>query len=93
MLQAIETGKLAISLSEDNPCVGCVIVRNNSVLGKGLTNPPGGPHAEVSAWLDAKNKNLDVEGATLYTTVEPRFFFTAGLLHVLNKLSHGGLVE
>lgn len=75
MKEAIALGKQAFGTTGDNPYVGCVIVRQGTILGKGMTQPPGGLHAEISAFLDAEQKKHSVVGATLYSTVEPCTFF------------------
>lgn len=66
--------KLALSLGArglgnvwPNPAVGCVIVKNGRVLGRGWTQPTGRPHAETMALKQAG----DVRGATAYVTLEP----------------------
>lgn len=51
-----------------NPRVGCVIVRDNGVIGEGFHEFPGGPHAEVNALSKVKG---DAEAATVYVTLEP----------------------
>lgn len=51
-----------------NPAVGCVIVKDGCVVGRGWTQPGGRPHAETEA-LDRAGTLAD--GATLYTTLEP----------------------
>lgn len=51
-----------------NPAVGCVIVKNGSVIGMGWTQPGGRPHAETQALAQAGEA---AEGATLYVTLEP----------------------
>lgn len=51
-----------------NPAVGCVIVKDGRVVGRGWTQPGGRPHAETEA-LDRAGTLAD--GATLYTTLEP----------------------
>jgi diaminohydroxyphosphoribosylaminopyrimidine deaminase/5-amino-6-(5-phosphoribosylamino)uracil reductase len=51
-----------------NPSVGAVIVKNGEIVGKGATSYYGGPHAEINALADAKDKAV---GATLYVTLEP----------------------
>lgn len=51
-----------------NPAVGCVIVRDGVVLGRGWTQPGGRPHAEVRALLEAGEA---AQGATAYVTLEP----------------------
>ncbi|KKC27037.1 riboflavin biosynthesis protein RibD [Sphingomonas sp. SRS2] len=50
-----------------NPPVGCVIVRDGRLIGRGWTQPGGRPHAECRAIEAAGN----VAGATLYVTLEP----------------------
>ncbi|MBF0279816.1 MAG: riboflavin biosynthesis protein RibD [SAR324 cluster bacterium] len=75
MKKAIELGKRALGSTGDNPSVGCIIVFNGNILGMGMTHPPGGPHAEISALSDANQQNNSVAGATLYSTVEPCTFF------------------
>ncbi len=51
-----------------NPAVGCVIVRDGRVVGRGWTQPGGRPHAERMA-LDAAG--AEARGATAYVTLEP----------------------
>jgi diaminohydroxyphosphoribosylaminopyrimidine deaminase/5-amino-6-(5-phosphoribosylamino)uracil reductase len=51
-----------------NPNVGCVIVRDGRVVGRGWTQPGGRPHAEAMALAEA---GTAAQGATVYTTLEP----------------------
>ena len=51
-----------------NPVVGCVIVKNNKIISKGVTNKTGRPHAEEIAINKA---GLKTKGATMYVTLEP----------------------
>jgi diaminohydroxyphosphoribosylaminopyrimidine deaminase/5-amino-6-(5-phosphoribosylamino)uracil reductase len=51
-----------------NPNVGCVIVRDGIVVGRGWTQPGGRPHAEAMALAQAGQKS---RGATCYVTLEP----------------------
>ena len=51
-----------------NPAVGCVIVKDGIVVGRGWTQPGGRPHAEVRALLQAGPL---AQGATAYVTLEP----------------------
>lgn len=51
-----------------NPLVGCVIVKDNKVVGKGWHQHFGGNHAEINALRDAGG---NAEGADLYVTLEP----------------------
>lgn len=50
-----------------NPPVGCVIVRDGRLIGRGWTQPGGRPHAEARAIEAAGN----IAGATVYVTLEP----------------------
>jgi len=51
-----------------NPAVGCVIIRDGRVVGRGWTQPGGRPHAESGALRQAGPR---AEGATAYVTLEP----------------------
>jgi len=51
-----------------NPNVGCVIVKQGKVVGRGWTQPGGRPHAEAMALAQA---DASAKGATIYTTLEP----------------------
>jgi diaminohydroxyphosphoribosylaminopyrimidine deaminase/5-amino-6-(5-phosphoribosylamino)uracil reductase len=55
-------------LTAPNPNVGCVIVADGFVVGRGSTQPGGRPHAEAMALAQAGAKS---RGATCYTTLEP----------------------
>ena len=68
MAEAIELGEGARGRTAPNPNVGCVIVRDGEIVGKGATAPGGRPHAEAVALKDAGAK---ARGATLHTTLEP----------------------
>jgi diaminohydroxyphosphoribosylaminopyrimidine deaminase / 5-amino-6-(5-phosphoribosylamino)uracil reductase len=51
-----------------NPNVGCVIVKDGCVIGRGWTQAGGRPHAEAMALKQAVDA---ADGSTLYTTLEP----------------------
>ncbi|HEY4072459.1 MAG TPA: bifunctional diaminohydroxyphosphoribosylaminopyrimidine deaminase/5-amino-6-(5-phosphoribosylamino)uracil reductase RibD [Herbaspirillum sp.] len=71
MALALQQAELALYTTTPNPRVGCVIVKDNIVIGRGYTQPPGGNHAEIEAMRDAAAKGHDVHGATVYVTLEP----------------------
>ncbi len=72
---AIELGLKVKGLTGDNPYVGAVVVKGETIVGQGSTQPPGQGHAEVMAIQDAESKGIPVEGSTIYSTVEPCSFF------------------
>jgi diaminohydroxyphosphoribosylaminopyrimidine deaminase/5-amino-6-(5-phosphoribosylamino)uracil reductase len=72
MQKALDLAAQALRITSPNPRVGCVIVNSQGqVVGQGHTQRAGGPHAEVVALQDAASKNLSVEGATVYVSLEP----------------------
>jgi diaminohydroxyphosphoribosylaminopyrimidine deaminase / 5-amino-6-(5-phosphoribosylamino)uracil reductase len=72
LLQALQVAADAIGVSDPNPRVGCVIGREDgSVLGIGSTQQAGGPHAEVMALRQAHAAGHNVQGATVWVTLEP----------------------
>jgi len=71
MRRALELGARALLHATPNPRVGCVIVRDEVVLGEGFTQPPGRNHAEIEALNDARRRGHEVRGATVYVTLEP----------------------
>ncbi len=57
------------------PWVGCVIAdADGNVLGRGHTRGPGEDHAEIGAFRDADAQGIRVQGATMYSTLEPCSF-------------------
>jgi len=72
LLQVLELAEQSIGLSDPNPRVGCVIGREDgTVLGQGWTQEAGGPHAEVMALRDARQRGNDLHGATAWVSLEP----------------------
>lgn len=68
MAAAIAMGRRGLGLTSPNPAVGCVIVRDGVIVGRGFTQPGGRPHAETEAIRDAGAR---AKGATLYVSLEP----------------------
>ena len=68
MKVAINYGLRNVGFTGKNPCVGCVIVKDNRLCGFGVTSPGGRPHAEENALKFAGTKS---KGADLYVTLEP----------------------
>lgn len=68
MKRALTLAKKGLGKTQPNPVVGCVIVKNGSVIGEGWHKKAGGPHAEVNALAMAGDK---ARGADVYVTLEP----------------------
>jgi diaminohydroxyphosphoribosylaminopyrimidine deaminase / 5-amino-6-(5-phosphoribosylamino)uracil reductase len=68
LARAVALAEGARGRTAPNPAVGCVLVRDDQVVGEGATAPPGGPHAEVVALTAAGER---ARGATAYVTLEP----------------------
>jgi diaminohydroxyphosphoribosylaminopyrimidine deaminase/5-amino-6-(5-phosphoribosylamino)uracil reductase len=71
MRQALVLAEGALYVPSPNPRVGCIIVRDAQVLGRGATQAVGSHHAEVMALQDMRARGLTAEGATVYITLEP----------------------
>src|SRR4051794_21433205 len=54
-----------------NPMVGAVLVRQGEVIGEGFHAELGGLHAERAAIEDARERDEDPAGSTIYVTLEP----------------------
>lgn len=68
MQRALNLADLAMGKTSPNPTVGAVIVKNGEIIGEGYHEKAGADHAEVAALKSAKG---DVEGSTIYVTLEP----------------------
>lgn len=71
MKMAIELAKKGLYSTKPNPLVGCVLVKNDQVIGQGWHHKAGLPHAEPLAMTDAENRGHDIVGSTAYVTLEP----------------------
>jgi riboflavin biosynthesis protein RibD len=71
MFHALSEGRMALPACLPNPPVGCVLVQSGAIIGRGHTQPPGGPHAEIGALAASQG---DLADATLYVTLEPCSF-------------------
>lgn len=68
MAHALSLGRRGQGRVWPNPAVGCVIVKDGRVVGRGWTQPGGRPHAETEALAQAGAK---ARGAVAYVTLEP----------------------
>lgn len=68
MERALALAARGMSTTDPNPCVGCVLVRDDAVVGEGWHERAGGPHAEIVA---LKAAGEAARGATAYLNLEP----------------------
>ena len=64
---AFNQAEINLGSTAKNPSVGCVIVKNNSVISSSCTSLNGRPHAESQAL----NKKINFKKAKMYVTLEP----------------------
>jgi diaminohydroxyphosphoribosylaminopyrimidine deaminase / 5-amino-6-(5-phosphoribosylamino)uracil reductase len=65
---ALALAQRGVGLTRPNPSVGCVLVKDGRVIGRGWTQHGGRPHAEAMALAQAGEA---ARGATAYVTLEP----------------------
>ena len=68
MRAALRLARRGLGRVWPNPAVGCVLVKDGLVVGRGWTQPSGRPHAETEALARA---GTNARGATAYITMEP----------------------
>ena len=68
MQRALQLAELGLFTATPNPRVGCVVVRDNAIVGEGWHRRAGEPHAEVLALAQAGER---ARGGTAYVTLEP----------------------
>jgi diaminohydroxyphosphoribosylaminopyrimidine deaminase/5-amino-6-(5-phosphoribosylamino)uracil reductase len=68
MQRAFTLAQRSLYITGANPRVGCVLVKDDAVIGEGWTQPVGEAHAEVHALANATES---ADGATAYVTLEP----------------------
>jgi len=67
MAQALRLARNGLYSTHPNPCVGCVVVKNEELVAQGWHEFTGGPHAEIMA-ID--NSPIPA-GSDFYVTLEP----------------------
>jgi diaminohydroxyphosphoribosylaminopyrimidine deaminase / 5-amino-6-(5-phosphoribosylamino)uracil reductase len=68
MNRALRLAAQGLTTTTPNPRVGCVLVKDDVVVGEGWHERAGEPHAEVHA---LRNAGDAARGATAYVTLEP----------------------
>ncbi len=71
MREALDEALRGWGLTNPNPMVGAVVVRDGKVIGRGFHHGAGLPHAEIEALADVKRRGGDPAGAEMYVTLEP----------------------
>lgn len=68
MAEAIQLAWKGLYTTEPNPRVGCILVKEGKVVGRGWHQKAGEGHAEVNAISDA---GVEAKGSTAYVSLEP----------------------
>ena len=68
MREALVLAQKGLGRTAPNPPVGCVVVQNGTVVGRGFHPKAGEPHAEIFALREAGER---ARGSTVYVTLEP----------------------
>ncbi|MCC7431730.1 bifunctional diaminohydroxyphosphoribosylaminopyrimidine deaminase/5-amino-6-(5-phosphoribosylamino)uracil reductase RibD [bacterium] len=68
MKRALELAQKGSGKTKTNPLVGCVIVKNDKIIGEGFHEEFGEAHAEINALKSCKEPP---EGSTIFVTLEP----------------------
>lgn len=68
MDQVLTLARQSLGEVHPNPPVGAVLVKNEKVIAEGITQLPGGPHAEIVALAKL---NYEASGTVMYSSLEP----------------------
>ena len=68
MDQALTLARHSLGEVHPNPPVGAVLVKNGKIIAEGITQLPGGPHAEIVALAKL---NYQAPGSIMYSSLEP----------------------
>ena len=68
MRLALQQALKTLGNTKENPSVGCIITKNDSVISAGFTGVNGRPHAEQNA---INNSKVKLNNSNLYVTLEP----------------------
>ncbi|HOB76906.1 MAG: bifunctional diaminohydroxyphosphoribosylaminopyrimidine deaminase/5-amino-6-(5-phosphoribosylamino)uracil reductase RibD [Bacteroidales bacterium] len=70
MRRCLNLAKEGLGYVRSNPLVGCVIVKDNHIIGEGFHHAFGKPHAEIEAINNVKDKS-QIKNSTIYINLEP----------------------
>ncbi|WP_048307265.1 bifunctional diaminohydroxyphosphoribosylaminopyrimidine deaminase/5-amino-6-(5-phosphoribosylamino)uracil reductase RibD [Halomonas sp. PR-M31] len=68
MARALVLARRGLYSTDPNPRVGCVLIKNDRLIGEGWHQYAGEPHAEINA---LRHADEDARGATAFVTLEP----------------------
>jgi diaminohydroxyphosphoribosylaminopyrimidine deaminase/5-amino-6-(5-phosphoribosylamino)uracil reductase len=68
MRAALGLARRGLGTVAPNPSVGCIVVQNGQIVGRGWTQPGGRPHGETEA---LRRAGAAARGATAYVSLEP----------------------
>ncbi len=91
MHQAFLEAYRALGTTGKNPNVGCVLVKNNFVIGRARTSPGGRPHAEENLISQMSKKEL--KGSSLFVTLEPCAHKGVNGISCADLISKSGIKE
>ena len=90
MRRAIAVARTTFGLTEPNPTVGCVLMKDGVVVAEAATAPGGRPHAEEQALAAAGEA---ARGATAYVTLEPCGARSSGGPSCAERLAAAGVAR
>ena len=90
MRRAIAVARTTLGLTDPNPTVGCVLMKDGRVVGEAATAPGGRPHAEEQALAAA---GPGARGATAYVTLEPCGARSSGGVSCAERLVEAGVAR
>lgn len=90
MRLAIAEAQKNLGATDPNPSVGCVLVKDGTVLSAAATARGGRPHAEEQALAAAGDA---ARGATAYVTLEPCGARSSGSPSCADLLAHAGVAR
>lgn len=90
MAAAIALAERGVGRTGNNPSVGCVMVKDGVIVGRGWTQVAGRPHAEAMALQQAGSK---ASGAIVYVTLEPCAHVSERGPSCANLLAEAGVAE
>jgi diaminohydroxyphosphoribosylaminopyrimidine deaminase/5-amino-6-(5-phosphoribosylamino)uracil reductase len=71
MALALRIAMTGVGLSSPNPPVGCLLVKDGRILGRGVHTRAGDPHGEIMALREAEAGDEDLRGSAAFVTLEP----------------------